>query len=182
MARNLTKREKRLGALLLAAACAGGFVIFFKWYSTHIGSQHAAMAATTAEIAELDYWVAESDIWQSRAEWLASHHPPAYRAEDTKSACVEWTQNSASAAGLTLGNLQLREETGTGGIVEVGMSVVLTGTLEHLVRWMYRVHEGGGFREMREIKITSDADNSKVRAEIVLVFLCENPSASQESS
>lgn len=182
MARKLTSREKRLAAVLLAAVCAGGLVIFFKWYSAHTVSQRAATAATRAQIAELDLWVAESDIWQGRGEWLAKHHPPAYRAEDTKSACVEWTQNSASAAGLTLSNLQLREEISAGGIVEVGMSVVLTGMLEHLVRWMHRVHEAGGFREMREIKITSDADNSKVRAEIILVFLCESSNASQESS
>lgn len=175
MARKLTNREKHLGALLLTAACAGGLLVFFQWWSTHIVSQRAAITATLAELSELDLWVAESDMWQGRTEWLANHHPPAYRAEETKSACVEWTQNSASAAGLALSNLQLREEMSTGGVVEVGMSVVLTGRLEQLVRWMHRVHEGGGFREMREIKITGDADNSKVRAEILLVFLCESP-------
>jgi len=157
-------------------------VIFFKWYSAHIVSQRAAIVTTAAKIAELDHWIAEGDVWKSRGQWLASHHPPAYRAEDTKSVCVEWTQNSASAAALALGSLQLREETNTGAIVEIGMNIVLTGTLEHLVRWMHRVHEEGGFREMREIKITSDADNSKVRAEVVLVFLYESPSGSQEFS
>lgn len=177
MARKLTKREKHLVALLLTAACAGGLLVFFKWYSPHVASQRAAITSTSAELSELDLWVAERNIWRDRTEWLANHHPPAYRAEDTKSACVEWTQNSASAAGLALSDLQLREEISTGGIVEVGMSVVITGRLEHLVRWMHRVHEAGGFREMREIKITSDADNSKVRAEILIVFLCESSTA-----
>ncbi len=183
MARALTNREKRLAILLASAFAVVVLIAFLRWFTSHVATQRAAIRAAKIEIADLGLWAENADFWRSRGAWMNEFPPPPYRSEDTRSACVEWTQRSATDNQLILANLQLQDETPPGdGVAEVGITLVLTGKLEQLVRWMHTVHDQRAFREMRRIKITSDADTSKVRAEVTLVFLCSTQTPPPKSS
>jgi len=177
MVRNLNKRE-RLLAISLAVVLTGiGLLVFQSWSAAHIAARRSQLATLRDNLAELNRWVSQEEFWLAKGRWLDANHPPAYRAEDSKSAFVEWSQKSSHQAGLAMSDLRLTGESASDGVVEVGISLVLTGRLEQLVRWMHQAQDVGTFREIRNIKVTSDADNSKVRAEVLLVFLSEMPSA-----
>lgn len=159
-----------LGALLIAVGAFG-----WKRYSAALAAQREEMRQKQLLLSEAANWVQEQDIWKKKGDWLAANPLPAYAGQPSEAAFVQEIQASLNTAGIEIRNQTPKEAEHKGRLVEVGVDLSLTAPLEKLVRWLFEVQKPGSYRVFNRIDLKSDADQTKIQADISLIQLYNQP-------
>lgn len=165
------KRELVLLLIFLGALAVGGGVIGWSNLSRNLQAQKTLLKQKETELDQTRFWIEKEETWLAKNEWLAAHPPPQYRGPETDAAFVQEIQTSLGHSKIEIVEQRIEETKAEGGMVEVGISLVLSSPLEQLVRWLHETQKIDAFRTVTRIKLKSDADDTKIRTEISLVQL-----------
>jgi len=155
-----------LGALLIAVGAFG-----WKRFSGVLDAQKDQLRQKQLLLTEAANWVQEQDLWKKKGEWLDANPLPVYAGQPTEAAFIQEIQASLNTAGIEIRNQTPKEAQHKGQFVEVGVDLSLTAPLEKLVRWLFEVQKPGSYRVFNRIDLKSDADQTKIQAEISLIQL-----------
>lgn len=173
--------SKREHMLLVGFACAL-FVAasIFAWtqLSHYQAKQKAILKQREAALEEARGWLDRADYWKARGRWLDGNRPPDYLGPETDAKFVQVVQSSLGRLGIEILEQKIRETKAEGRLMAVSVDLVLKGSLEQFVQWLYETQQVDSFRLIRRIRLKSDAEESTMRAEISLIQLYQMPKAS----
>lgn len=165
------KREAMLLAVFLAALFCAVAVISWRVFNRSLDNQKALLKQKIQALEEANNWIAEKDQWTAKGKWLEDHPPPPYEGAQTDAAFIDGVQASLARNGVEIIEQRPQEAQMGNRMVEVGINLVLSAPLEKLVRWLHDTQKTDAFRIISRIRLKSDADDSKIRAEVSLVQL-----------
>ncbi len=153
-----------LGAVIVAGGAFGGNAAL-----KHIRSQEKILQQKEAQLVEIKQWLEEKPDWEARGNWLVENPLPTYESQQTEALFVQEIQASLSRQGIEIVEQRLQEPKMARDIAEVGIDMVIQGSLEQLVRWLHDVRRVKQYRAIREIRLKSDPKTSLMRVEVSVI-------------
>ena len=169
------KRELVLLVTFLAALGIAGGAMGWTSFSRILKEQKVTLGLKHEKLQSLNRWIENKEAWKAKAKWIETHAPPAYAGPETEAAFVQTIQGSLGKQQIEILEQRMQETRPRGKFVEMQIDLVLSGPLEDLVNWLHETQQIDAFRAAVHAKFKSDADTSKIRAEISLVQFYSRP-------
>ncbi len=164
----MNKRERILLGVFTFALATGGGVLGWSTISRQWQARENALKTKLKQITEAKKWVAEKDTWLAKERWIAGTVPTLYQGQQTDAAFFEAIQRSLNQYQIEIVEQRILETQKAGGGVLVGIDLVLSSTLENLIRWLHIVQRPEAFRILSRIRLKSDPATSHIRTELSL--------------
>ena len=162
-------RERILLLLFLSALFVGGGIIGWRSFSRHLQEQRTLLEQKQTQLEEARLWLNEKERWLSREQWVEGNRPPAYAGQQTEAAFVQEMQASLASHSVEILEQRIEGTLAAGTLMETKVDFVTSAPLENLIRWLHTIQSPEAFRSVDHIKLKSDENNTKIRAEISLV-------------
>jgi hypothetical protein len=168
-------RERVLLVVFLSALAIAGGALGWSVFSRALHEQAAVLERKREKLQSLVRWIDEKDTWQAKGKWIEAHPPPSYAGPETEAEFVQTIQGALGKRQIEILEQRMQETRPSGNLVEVQIDLVLSASLETLISWLHETQQIDSFRAITHAKLKSDADTSKIRAEISLVQLYAKP-------
>jgi hypothetical protein len=169
------KRERILLIIFLSALGLALGTLGWTSFSRILKEQKVTLERKHEKLRSLTRWIDHKDAWKAKGEWIEAHKPPAYAGPKTEAAFVQTVQGMLGNRQIEILEQRMRETHPRGKFLEMQIDLVLSASLENLVSWLHETQQIDAFRAVIHAKLKSDADTSKIRAEISLVQFYAKP-------
>ncbi|MDX6767343.1 MAG: hypothetical protein SFU85_11200 [Candidatus Methylacidiphilales bacterium] len=146
-------RERVMGMVFLVVVV--GIGAWFLW--DELAARQAAMVKrqqnVKLQIAEARRWIADKQLWNQRAAWLASELRPAGSTNEASPKFLEQLQKSAAERKLVIGQQGLLDPVEDREFIGVGAKLVFQGPLKEVGQWLAMVQQPGEFVEVTFLEL-----------------------------
>lgn len=156
----MTKREKRLGGILLVAALIVGHVWgvgkFLEFRQELVGRQSKARQS----IADGEMFATQREQRQDEMDWLADHKPEEKERQNAETSLEELASREASRQGLEIKKRRFLSAEESGAYYHrVRAEYMISGTEASLYRWLDQMQVPDQFRAITSLRLAPQRDD-----------------------
>jgi len=156
----MTTKEKRLLATLLVLTFLGGGMLLFDFYMDRRNGFLTARENLENEWIVIETLFEEREKWEARSLWLDLNQPK-FTSDEEISQDIFRVSLAEEFPAIRTSKQTLLPTRTTPHFTEVGVSLVASGSLPEVSRWIYEFTDPQSFYVIRNLKIMPDKEKQE---------------------
>jgi hypothetical protein len=155
----MTKRERALAGIVLAALLVLGNFILLNFIARKKTQLDADRAARAAEVENLDLLFAEKDLWTGRNEWIHARQPVLSNESTAGVELLDEVKKLAQETGVTLSSPAIGTPSQGPDFRSVSLNFETRSPAESLVRFLHSLQKPERFIALESANLQIDAQD-----------------------
>ena len=137
----------------------GGTLILVDIYRKKADALKLRRGELELALVEIDALLEDRVEWTTRNDWLRANQP-AFTSRELIDQQIFEEANARKVEGIEVSEIKLLEPLSTPHYEQAGVSLVVTGSLEAVFRWLHAVQRPTQFRVVRNVTVIPDEEEN----------------------
>lgn len=165
----LKQSERRLLAIFGIVVGLLLNILLVDWLLQQEKKGEALLSQSSLKLKTDQGWLADRDLWEDRGRWLDAQQPALSNANGAGADLLQSLGASAREQNIRIVDQEILPPRFQSAFQEIGVRMEVSGSLESMIRWLYRLQQPDLFQAAPSFALRSETDLGKVRCSLTVV-------------